>query len=358
MGVSSKRAEYRAITALVLTIIFSAAAFIVGAFSRSFAIYSLSFHLLGTGFIWLVLVIMFHQRSLAEREKLDMTQLAQAENADTIFQASKDQESLFAVAQKRLEVLEKWFVPVFAVLIAAYQITFGIILLDKVRNALDLTINAPRLGAVFTAGIAFLSFLISRYVTGMSSEEQWRPLRAGGSYLLSVAIVSFLLAISLALAQFKILIGMTILGWAIPILLIIVGGETALNVLFDIYRPRIRGQYNRSAFDSRLLGVINEPGGIFHTFASMIDYQFGFQVSQTWFYKLLEKAVLPLILFSIVTLYSLSCIVVVEPGEQAIVEHSGRFDQNSVVGPGWHWKLPWPFEIARIIQHPEFNKLV
>ncbi len=86
--------------------------------------------------------------------------------------------------------------------------------------------------------------------------------------------------------------------------MILLGLEIALNLVMDIYRPRLNGQYSRSAFDSRLLGIINEPGGILRSAADALDYQFGFQVSQTWFYKLLEQAIIPLILFGVVTLYA------------------------------------------------------
>ncbi|MHC4573521.1 MAG: SPFH domain-containing protein, partial [Planctomycetota bacterium] len=81
-----------------------------------------------------------------------------------------------------------------------------------------------------------------------------------------------------------------------------------------------------------------------------IDYQFGFKVSQTWFYKLLEKAIVPLVLFGAVTLYLLSCIVVVAPNEEAVIEHFGNplnegGDQR-IAGPGLTFKWPWPIDIA------------
>jgi len=294
--------------------------------------------------IWLVLVIVFHQRSLAEQEKLDMMQLARTKEGDTIFQGAAEQAELFAVAQRRLVILERWFIPIFAILIACYEIVVGFYLLGKASEGVARQLNHPQLAAVFMVAIAFISFLISRYAGGMSTQEQWKPLRAGGSYLLGTAILSFALAVGLALAQFKFNIGMTVLGWAIPVLLIVLGVEGGLNVVLDIYRPRIPGQYSRSAFDSRLLGMISEPGGILRTFASAIDYQFGFEVSQTWFYRLLEKAIIPLVLFSIGTLYLLSCVVVVGPGQEALIEHLGSFEE--VVGPGIWAKLPWPFDKA------------
>jgi len=344
MNISSKRAEYVALTGLLLSIIFFVSVCVIGASSRAFAVWGLGWQILAGVLIWLVLVILFHQRSLAEQEKLDMMQLARTKAGDTIFQGATEQAELFAVAQKRLVLLEKWFLPFFSILLTCYEIGIGIYVFGKASEWDALELNHPQLAAVFMMAIAFISFLISRYAGGMSTQKQWKSLRAGGSYLLATAILSFALAVSLALGQFKINIGMTVLSWVIPVLLIVLGIEAGLNVILDIYRPRIPGQYSRSAFDSRLLGMISEPGGILRTFASAIDYQFGFEVSQTWFYQLLEKAIIPLVLFSIGTLYLLSCVVVVDPGQEALIEHLGSFE--GVVGPGIWGKLPWPFDKA------------
>jgi len=287
---------------------------------------------------------------LAEQEKLDMSQLGKDEKASAIFQASGERAGLFAAAQRHLQILEKLFIPIFSALIAAYQLGLGLYLLKTILGGLEGEPKQPLLCAIGMTAIAFMSFLISRYATGMSAQPQWKPLRAGGSFLLGIAVLCFALAIGLALAQFKYFIVINVIDWIVPILLVVVGVETALNLIFDIYRPRLKGRYSRSAFDSRLLGVINEPGGIFRSAAGAIDYQFGFKVSQTWFYKLLEKAIAPLLLFAAVTLYLLSCIVVVAPNEEAIIERFGnpKNDANDVrlVGPGLALKWPWPIDIA------------
>ena len=351
MSITSKRAEYVAITALVLSFIFFVITILVGLFGGCFAVYALSWQILGGMLVWLVLVVLYHQRSLAEQEKLDMAQLKGSQESDTIFQGGGNREELFAVAQKRLVTLEKWFIPIFAIMIAAYEVAMGLYLIKAIPSVDEVSPINPLLAAVFLVIIAFVSFLISRFATGMSSERHWRDLRAGGSVLLATAGLSLLLAIALGLAQWKIVSVVAVLGWVVPILMIVLGVEIAINSVLDIYRPRLAGQHARLSLDSRLLGVINEPGGILHTFASAIDYQFGFQVSQTWFYQLMEKAVLPLVLFSIITLYALSCVVIVEPGEQAIIEHFGSYeDGGRLVGPGMTFKLPWPFDIA--YKHP------
>ena len=66
-----------------------------------------------------------------------------------------------------------------------------------------------------------------------------------------------------------------------------------------------------------------------------------------WFYKLFEKAVAPLILLSILLIWASSSILIVEPGEQAMIERLGVVgNDGEPVGPGLSWKLPWPIEKA------------
>jgi len=351
MTVSSKRPIHVALVSLILSIIFFGITFFLGRWSGFFAVSAVSWLILSVAFTWFVLCLQFYQRSLAEQEKLDAGQLVRDEKTSAIFQARSERATLLSVSQRRLEIFEKWFIPIFSALIAAYQIGIGLYLLNTVGAAAENELKQPLLCGICMTAIAFISFLISRYATGMSGQPEWKPLKAGGSSLLGVAVLCFALAVVLALAYlFNFLAPINIIAMAIPALLVVLGAETALNLIMDIYRPRLKGQYSRSAFDSRLLGVINEPGGILRSAADAIDYQFGFKASQTWFYKLLEQAIVFLVLFGAITLYLLSCIVVVAPDEQAIIEHFGdpvnEAGEVRLIGPGLTLKLPWPIDIA------------
>ena len=351
MTISSKRAEYRSRASLVWSVFCYVTTLLLGLWSGFFGVIAISWLVLGSVMIWLVLCLQFHQRSLAEQERLDASELAKGKEGSTIFRSSGDRGVLFDAAGRRLITFEKWFLPIFSALIAVYELAIGIYLVRKVSLGVDYGAQRPLVVAVALTVIAFVSFLLARYATGMSTEQQWKPLRAGGSFLLGIAVLCFGLAIALALVQFQYPIFKDIINWVIPILMVIMGIEASLNVVLDIYRPRLKEQYQKSAFDSRLLGLISEPGGIFRTAASTIDYQFGFKVSQTWFYKLLmEKAIVPLVLFSAAILYFLSCIVTVGPEEEAIIEHFGSpiraSGEKRIVGPGLTWKWPWPIDIA------------
>ena len=306
MKISSKRAEYVALAGLCITFLFFAACWLVGAFNQIAAVKFLAWQILGGAFIWLYLVILFHNKGLAEQEKLEMQMLAKSADSSTIFQGSEERKSLLSIAQNRLGFYQKYFTPIFSVFIGIYGILLGVYLFKTAGVALEERIKYPLPTACILAVIAFFCFLISRYSTGMSSEKSWKPLKAGGSYLLASALLTFGLSIALGFAFFhvsKLLIAMT---WVVPSVMVVIGAEISLNTVFDIYRPRVRGQYHRPPFDSRILAIFNEPGGILHTAAHTLDYQFGFKVSQTWFYKLLEKAIFPLMIFAILALYLLS----------------------------------------------------
>ncbi len=345
---TSKPAEHRAIFALVLSFVFFGLSFFIGQWSGFFEITSISWLILAGTLIWVVISLQMHQRSLAEQEKLDMSRLADQDTATKIFQTEGEKAEMFATAQRRLEFFEKWFMPIFSVIIAAYEIAMGFYLFGSIPTFETVDAQQPLVCAMVMGAIAFVTFLVSRYCTGMSQQNVWKPLRAGGSLMLAVAILAFSLSIGLALWNFQIFIVNRIIIYITPILMIILGAETSLNVVLDIYRPRMEGIYSRSAFDSRLLGLINEPGGFFHTVAAAIDYQFGFKVSQTWFYKLLEKAIIPLVLFASLVLYLFSCIVVINPDEQAVVERFGNplthDGQKRILQPGFNFKWPYPFD--------------
>ena len=345
MNLSPRKAKTVSVIAFVLSLFFFIFTLILGLFSSTLAMYLLSWQVLSGVLVWVVLIAQFYQRTLAEQEKLDAGQLSRAADQGTIFSGGADRMAMMAVAQKRLVFLEKWVVPVSAVLIGVYQVVMGLLLFKgKVLDESPAWSDPKHLllSAVLMAAVSFIAFLFSRYAAGMSAETDWKPLRAGGSYLLATALLGFALAISLALAQFKHAQGLAVLNYAIPLLMILLGIEVVLNAILDIYRPRVAGQYSRAAFDSRILGMFSEPGGILHTVSHTIDYQFGFKVSQTWFYKLLEKAVMPLVLFALLILYLMSSFVVIGPGQAGVIERFGIPVRD--LEPGLRMKYPWPIE--------------
>ena len=81
--------------------------------------------------------------------------------------------------------------------------------------------------------------------------------------------------------------------------------EVLLTLLLEIYRPRVKGQLARPLYDSRVIGLLTQPESLFTTAAQTLDYQFGFKVSETWFFQVLKEN-LPLLLLADEKAYSTS----------------------------------------------------
>jgi regulator of protease activity HflC (stomatin/prohibitin superfamily) len=146
------------------------------------------------------------------------------------------------------------------------------------------------------------------------------------------------------------------LARALCVLLGLFAVENLLTLLLEIYRPRVKGKMGRLLYDSRLIGLIGHPEGIFTTLAHTLDYQFGFKVSETWFYQFLQRSLAWLGLAYCGILAGSTCLVYVQPGEEALLERFGRpVAGRAVLGPGFHFKLPWPIDAAHRFRTQEIQ---
>ncbi len=98
-------------------------------------------------------------------------------------------------------------------------------------------------------------------------------------------------------------------------------------------------------YDSRLVGLLAQPESLFTTAAQALDYQFGFKVSETWFFQLLQQSLPVLFLAQLAALLLSTCVVFIDPGEQGILEHFGRLAARPfILEPGGHLLWPWPID--------------
>lgn len=331
-------------------------------------LYHLAWYLAGGLPIWLGALLVFRQRELADLEALDLEILRREKAASGGGQALFD-ESGFRVAETRLKWMQRWLLPFFGLVVGLFLTLMGLSLLTALwqqglrppfmeGSGRWSTPQHASIAMIVLAISMLVTFLYSRYTSGMGRVAGWQLLRGCGSYLLGNALVIVALIVSLGVNTYSRgnqPAGEQALAFVIPALMVILGVETLLNLVFDIYRPRTPGVEPRAAFDSRLLGLFAEPGGIASSIAEAINYQFGFEVSQTWFYRVLQRAAVPLIVLGSLVLWLLTCIVVVEPEQHLIVERwgrqlttgSGADAQLAVHGPGLYFKLPWPIDVAR-----------
>lgn len=306
-----------------------------------------------TGFGVLVTALAWAQsllRAREAREQSDFDELKRSRADAALFTAN---DETFRARRSRL-FLERWCVPAFVVLLflvqdgAAYALWLW---LDRLPPLLT---DRATLAMAFFGMLGLLGFLLGKYAAGLARDERHRMLRPSASYLLLGAQLFTLAIITEAVAWLGYAQVDALVARALTILLGLVALENGVNLLLEIYRPRGQRGDLRLLYESRLLGLLSQPGGLISTAAQALDYQFGFKVSQTWFYRWLENALAWLILLQAGVLWLATALVIVEPHEEALLERFGRrLDARGALQPGLHLKWPWPIETTRIVSTRE-----
>jgi modulator of FtsH protease HflK len=313
-------------------------AYILGRYSNSIA-GQLTAVLLSIGF--LAALISYFQMGLEEKErleKLDYDEIARDKNAASLF--STEAETF--PARRSREQFERYFLPGFTVLLFLLEFAAAVVLWRQLDTAIVVPPNQPFIALALYAVLALIVFLLGKYSGNIARFEKQRLLRPSSSFLVLGAYVFGFVVLCLALIYFGFPRSDLYLARALAIVIGLTGLESLLNLILELYRPRVRGKQDRLVYESRLLGLLSQPEGIFTTAAHALDYQFGFKVSETWVYRFLEKALAWLILIQFVVLVLSSCFVFINPGEEGLLERWGKPAGRYVLEPGLHLKLPWP----------------
>lgn len=356
---TDKRGELVALVGAALSLSIGVALAVLAVKSGSGAAWAACFQSIGTLGVWIISLIQLHQRRLVAEERLELAAIERERQeklrgATPIFD-EEDLDQLDKLAMgRRLRSIERFLVPIAAVLLSLCHVAAGASIFPwrfqfpPLAAAGEVAILHPAVLIFFCGAIAFTAFMVSRYALGMSRIAPWELLRSGGNYMFGASIAN----LAIALGLLCVISGLDrVEPWVargIGVLLMWLGVETIINLVLDFYRPRVPGQAHRPFYDSRLLGMFSEPAGILRSLANTIDYQFGFKVSDTWFFKLMGRVVVPLLFVQVLVILALTCIVVVPPGHQAVVERLGAL-RPETAKPGIHLTWPWPLDRATII---------
>lgn len=273
-------------------------------------------------------------------ERLEVEELARTRGESALFETKESE--VFAARRSR-EQFERFFVPGFAVLLLIIEAGGAWVLWHWIAKA-----TAPIVDMRATASLslfaifALLLFLIGRFSVTMARLGDNRLLRPGSSFILASAYICLftalaILGVVLGLARADVWVAR---GFCI--LLGLMAAEMLLTLLLEIYRPRVPGKISRPLYESRLVGILAQPESLFTTAAQTLDYQFGFKVSDTWFFKLLKENLSMLLLVQLAVLLLSSCVVFVNAGEQAVLEHFGN--PVAALDAGAHLTWPWPID--------------
>lgn len=302
-----------------------------------------------TVFLWLgflVSAMSYFQMRLEAREsleKLEMEELARTAHRTSIFETA-DAESF--PARRARDQFEKWLVPAFTVLLLILQSVAAWALWRRVLNPPVADVYAPgvAIAAIFVGSFLML-FIAGRFAASFARLEDQRLLRPSASYMLLGAYLTIVSAAGISLVYFHHERVDLYAARVLCAILTLAAAETLINLILEVYRPRVRGKSARLLYDSRLVGLLGQPEGLFTTAAQAIDYQFGFKVSETWFYKFLERSLSWLILVQVGVLMLSTCVVFIEPHEEALLERFGKpVAGREVLKPGLALTYPWPID--------------
>ncbi|HEX4264124.1 MAG TPA: SPFH domain-containing protein [Verrucomicrobiae bacterium] len=292
----------------------------------------------------LVAAVSWFQMRLEENErieKLEFDELTRSKGASSLFE-TKDTEGF--PAQRSREQFERFFVPAFTVLLLLAE-AVGAFLLWRwfSKSPLLGELKQPTVGIALFALFALGLFLFGKFSATIARLENHRLLRPGASWLLLGAYLCFVVALGLVGVEAGYARMDYYVAEGLSALLGLVAIETLINLILEIYRPRVKGKVARPLYESRLVGLLGQPEGLIKTAGQALDYQFGFKVSETWFYRFFEKALAWIVLLQVAALFLSTTMVFIDPGEQALLEHFGR-PATAVLGPGGHLKWPWPID--------------
>ena len=320
-------------------------------------------------FGFLVAAISYFQMRLEESErleKLEYDELKKSASASTLF-TSEPTDALRA--RRTREQFERWFVPAFTFLIFLLQAGAAYWLWQRLAKAKPVVIEQPLLYMSLYSAFALVLFLLGKYSAGIARLERQRLLRPAASYMLLGAYFTFVVTVSIAFSYGGYMAVDLYAARVLGVILALTALETLVSLVLEIYRPRVKGKETRILYESRVISLLAQPEGLVTTTAQVLDYQFGFKVSDTWFFRFLKKALLWLFLLQIGALLLSSCFVFIEPGEEGLLERFGGHVTGAVLQPGPHVKFPWPMDtvvrhhtqqiqsfMVGVVPHPEREK--
>ena len=285
-------------------------------------------------------------------ERLSVEQYREEHGSAELF---GDSDEAVKVAARANRGYVRYFVPVFTVVLGVAIIVTGVVLWRQWSEALVFPVSKRALRhTAFAVTLLLVCVVSGSYYVGISREEGCRWLRPLGAWLFFTGLSLLLGMAVLVCEHFDVAVETLDLRVArvAMALVIALGVELIVNFVIEFYRPRGPHEEERPLHESRLLALFTEPGGVARNVAASLDYQFGFEVSEAWFYRFLERTLIPFVIVMAVAFWLLSTIAVINPEENGIRELFGSVSEENrqALGPGLHLKLPWP--LARIYRFP------
>lgn len=245
-----------------------------------------------------------------------------------------------------------------ALMMALYLVYFSRHWAARAAAVTPGTVSGNALNAALLSAIMMLLSVFSgAFFVGQSRGRAFRWLRPVGAWLVTGFAVMFVSTITALFAHNN---HLEVDGYAARVifwLFAVLGVEFITNFIIEFYRPRTMRE-SRPIFESRLLALFTEPGGVMRNIASALDYQFGFKVSGTWLYSFMERSFFPLIIVWAAVLWGFTMVHEIGPSQVGVKENLGKVTSEKLLEPGIYWTLPWPFGTVKRFSCTDLQQVV
>src|SRR5262245_47440234 len=191
----------------------------------------------------LVAAISWFQMRLEERErleKLELDELTKSKGGSALFEA-KDSDVF--PAQRSREQFERFFVPAFTVLLFLLEAIGAWVLWRSLPQGSAVVPRQKPMGAMALFALcALILFLRGKFSSTIARLGNHRLLRPGASFVLLSAYICAAVAIGIGLIQAGVPRADLYVARALCVLLGLLAVESLLNLLLEIYRPRLKGR--------------------------------------------------------------------------------------------------------------------
>lgn len=267
------------------------------------------------------------------------------------------EEDVRFTAERSLANYTRFAPYVLCVVGAAVCVVLVFVFWDHWHERLLKPLPENSLRAAFVAAVAMgLSAFVGAFFVGQARQAGFRWLRTVGAWFIVTFFTMLLAAVSSVLNHFHIAGADGTLANVLLVIFLILGAEFIVGFIIEFYRPRTIVE-ERPLFESKILSLFTEPGGVMRNIADTLDYQFGFRVSSTWIYSFIERALYPMLFIWLLIIWLATSIYDVGPNQVGYRVSFGKV-QHELLDSGVYFALPWPFGRIETVSCSEIHTVV
>ncbi|MCK5845565.1 MAG: hypothetical protein KAG97_12700, partial [Victivallales bacterium] len=284
-----------ALAVTLLSAAFSVVCLYFGAFTEWFASRTFTIAAIPSAvtslYAFTVLILAFFKNKSA-REMEDRILLEQRKKSGRTFDTEED---VLFTARRTYKNYKKYSEYVAAALGAAFISLALVLIQQRIWENVGALETIPAKQAAFVSLVmAVAAILAGIFCIGQSRTALFRWLRPIGVWYVLTSLNLLLASLSIILKGNELASLDYFASRLCFIVLATLAAELLVNFIIEFYRPRTKLE-DKPVFESRMLSVITEPGGVLRNISDTLDYQFGFKVSGTWIYRFLERSIVPLL---------------------------------------------------------------